>query len=284
MLLSRIILSLRSGANLTGIVGRRWISSGSTSTIDSGSSSSSSTSDSDSSGSENEEQFSPKEEDTRALILKAALEFVPAYGWSTKALAAGAEKAGFPSTTHGMFNRGGADLVHYFTKTSNEALAERLASDAELASKEPERKKGTGRIVRDAVELRLRMLIPYINKWPQAMALMALPQNAPEAIRASWTLVDDIWYFAGDRSTDFNYYTKRTTLGLVYGNTELYMVQDSSEDFQKTWKFLDRRLENLAQFGKTIRQCQEGSETLGNLTCSAFHIARNVLTLNEQRR
>lgn len=284
MLVSRIILSLRSGTKLTGIVGRRWIASGPTSTTNSGSSSSSSSSDSDSSSSENEEQFSPKEEDTRNLILKAALEFVPEYGWSTKALATGAEKAGFPSTTHGMFHRGGADLVHYFVKTSNEALVERLASDAKLAAKEPERKKGTGRIIRDAVELRLRMIIPYVGKWPQAMALMALPQNAREAMCSSWTMVDDIWYYAGDRSTDFNYYTKRTTLGLVYGNTELYMVQDDSEDFEKTWKFLDRRLENLTQFGKTMRQCQEGSETLGNLACSVFQIARNVLTLNEQRR
>lgn len=61
-------------------------------------------------------------------------------------------------------------------------------------------------------------------------------------------------------SLQFNYYTKRVTLGLVYGSTELFMVQDKSEDFEKTWKFLDRRLENLGQFGKSIRQVDIASQ------------------------
>lgn len=29
-------------------------------------------------------------------------------------------------------------------------------------------------------------------------------------------MFDDIWYYAGDRSTDFNWYTKRGILGAVY--------------------------------------------------------------------
>ena len=64
------------------------------------------------------------------------------------------------------------------------------------------RKPKTREFIRDAVETRLRMIVPYIDTWPQAMAIQALPQNAVE----SWTnlanLVDEIWYYAGDRSVD----------------------------------------------------------------------------------
>ena len=50
------------------------------------------------------------------------------------------------------------------------------------------------------------MIVPYIDTWPQAMAIQTLPQNAVE----SWTnlanLMDEIWYYAGDRSVDVSFF------------------------------------------------------------------------------
>lgn len=37
---------------------------------------------------------------------------------------------------------------------------------------------------------------------PQAMSLLLLPHNIPDSLKHLSTLVDDIWYYAGDRSTD----------------------------------------------------------------------------------
>jgi len=56
--------------------------------------------------------------------------------------------------------------------------------------------------VRDAVEKRLRMVIPYKKTWPQAMAIMTLPPNVPVSLANLLTLIDDICYYAGDRSVD----------------------------------------------------------------------------------
>lgn len=56
--------------------------------------------------------------------------------------------------------------------------------------------------VRDAVETRLRMNLPYLKHWPQAIALISLPPNVPTALANLLTLVDDICYYAGDRSVD----------------------------------------------------------------------------------
>lgn len=39
----------------------------------------------------------------------------------------------------------------------------------------------------------------------------------------------------------------------MYKATEVYMVQDKSEDFCDTWHFLDRRIEDLTSFGKAAR-------------------------------
>lgn len=34
------------------------------------------------------------------------------------------------------------------------------------------------------------------------MSLLLLPHNVPDSLKHLSTLVDDIWYYAGDRSTD----------------------------------------------------------------------------------
>ena len=42
-------------------------------------------------------------------------------------------------------------------------------------------------------------------------------------------------------------------LAAVYKSTEIFMVQDRSEDYQDTWDFLDRRVEDLGKAGKALR-------------------------------
>ena len=42
----------------------------------------------------------------------------------------------------------------------------------------------------------------YIDSWSQALAKHAFPTNIQNAIDNYGTLVDHIWYYAGDRSHD----------------------------------------------------------------------------------
>ena len=69
-----------------------------------------------------------------------------------------------------------------------------------------------------------------------------MPQNAALAARLLYKTVDAIWYAIGDRSTDFNFYTKRGLLAGVYSATLFYWLNDKSEGGQATWTFLDRRI------------------------------------------
>ena len=56
------------------------------------------------------------------------------------------------------------------------------------------------------------------------MALQSRPQHAAAALTRLGGLVDDVWAAAGDKSADYNWYTKRALLAGVYGTTELYML------------------------------------------------------------
>lgn len=51
---------------------------------------------------------------------------MPQLGWSKDTICKGAEVVGYPGVIHGMFTRGGGDLIHYFQSSSNFKLVEIL--------------------------------------------------------------------------------------------------------------------------------------------------------------
>lgn len=135
----------------------------------------------------------------RTQILEAALTHVPTLGWTRNAIVQGAEQVGFPSVSHGMFPEGGYELVSHFNGKCNEALLKMLQEETNNGEKEIS--DPLDFLVR-FVRLRLEMIAPYKAQWPQALALIALPQNASTALAQVLTLVDDICYYSGDRSVD----------------------------------------------------------------------------------
>lgn len=213
-------------------------------------------------------------------ILNAALNFVPTHGWSKQAIAKGAESINYPTVTSGLFPRSGVELVQHFYKQCNTKLVDYLKQ--EVSNTEKLQKPAD--FARKAIEVRLRMLVPYLKHWPQALGLMTLPPNVPTSLANVLTLVDDICYYAGDRSVDFNWYTRRIGLASIYKATELYMLQDTSDDFEKTWKFLERRIEEASVVHDFLIKSEDATVHIQNAVGSAFSTARNILGLNFDRR
>uniref|UniRef100_A0A3P9N496 Ubiquinone biosynthesis protein n=1 Tax=Poecilia reticulata TaxID=8081 RepID=A0A3P9N496_POERE len=223
------------------------------------------------------------EEQLQARILTAALEFVPLHGWSMEAISAGAEAVGLSSASTGMFTNGAGDLVLHFISQCNSKLTEILAeqhNEVQLGQAEP---KKTADFLRDAVETRLRMYIPYMESWPQAMSILLLPHNIPDSLKHLSTMVDDIWYYAGDRSTDMNWYTKRAVLTGLYNATELVMLQDSSPDFHDTWTFLDNRIQDVTNMAVTAKQMQSTGQAVAQGLLGAAVTLKNLTGLNQRR-
>lgn len=52
----------------------------------------------------------------------------------------------------------------------------------------------------------------------------------------------------------FNWYTRRAVLTGIYNTTELVMMQDSSPDFEDTWRFLENRVADAMNMGNTANQ------------------------------
>jgi ubiquinone biosynthesis protein COQ9 len=77
-----------------------------------------------------------------------------------------------------------------------------------------------------------------------------------------------MWRAAGDHATDFSFYTKRATLGAVYGATMLYWLADSSEGHKATWEFLDNRIQEVMR----IEKWRKGAENLASHLPDPFEV------------
>ncbi len=116
--------------------------------------------------------------------------------------------------------------------------------------------------IRALVWHRLETMGPAREAVRRALAILAMPQNLPLAVRTSWRTADLMWRIAGDTSTDFNHYTKRMTLGAVYGSTLLVWLDDQSEGWSDTAAFLDRRIDDVMRFEKFKAEWRGSSEHL----------------------
>eukprot|EP00455_Lapot_gusevi_P039925 TRINITY_DN4493_c0_g1_i1.p1 TRINITY_DN4493_c0_g1~~TRINITY_DN4493_c0_g1_i1.p1 ORF type:complete len:284 (+),score=59.91 TRINITY_DN4493_c0_g1_i1:40-891(+) len=207
---------------------------------------------------EQNEETSKVKVDPRKDILEASLKHVHTYGWTVNAIAAGAQELGYSSVSHGMFPRGAIELVEYFIGKCNTELPTKLAQM-------PLQEMRTTKKVREGIKTRLEMQIPYISTWHQAMALGALPQNVCNTTTNIALMVDDIWHYAGDKSTDLNWYSKRALAAAVYASTEVFMLTDKSAGFQDTWDFLDRRLDDVLTFGRVSGRLTDMASTAASL-------------------
>jgi len=181
----------------------------------------------------------PSREDKKDAIVLAAAAHVAFDGWGDKALAQGGVDAGYDAhTAKRLFPGGAMDAIAHFATISDRAMMAKMeATDMD------------GLRIRDrvifGVRSRLEFLAPHKEAVRRGLGLLMLPTHTLLIAKITHTTVDHIWYQAGDRSTDFNYYTKRALLGPVYAATVLYWLDDLSENHQDTWDFLARRIDDV---------------------------------------
>ncbi|HEY3919399.1 MAG TPA: COQ9 family protein [Stellaceae bacterium] len=177
-------------------------------------------------------------------VLLAILPNVPFDGWTRVAMRAAAAQAGIdPTELPLLFPRGPRDVAAWFS-----AWADRQTVGALRR-----RRIGTLKIrerIAAGVSARLAILLPHREAVRRSLSLFASPINLPLGAKLLYDTVDTLWHAAGDRSTDFNFYTKRGLLAGVYAATTLYWLDDRSEGTAATAAFLDRRLAEVLAIPK----------------------------------
>jgi ubiquinone biosynthesis protein COQ9 len=186
-------------------------------------------------------------------------------GWNETALVAAAEMAGcdvdvaklaFPPKP---MNGRAMDMIEAWITSVD------MAMEAEWPPERLAELKIRDRI-RELVAFRLKAVEDIDEAVRRALSIMAMPQNAPRSVRMGWHTADIMWRLSGDTSTDYNHYTKRTILGGIYSATLAYFINDDSEGKEKTYAFLDRRIDGVMKFEKAKAKFTSRDVELPSLT------------------
>ena len=186
---------------------------------------------------------SPLEQVRRNLALTVG-ENAVFDGWTQKAVDSAAGQLGIdPVQARLAFPKRPADMIGVYIKEVDRALEASFKPKTLAGMKIREK-------IRSLIWRRLEIMGPSREAVRKALAILAMPQNVPLALRTGWHTADLMWRMAGDTSTDFNHYTKRMTLAGVYGSTLLVWLDDQSEGWIDTATFLDRRIDDVMKIEK----------------------------------
>lgn len=184
----------------------------------------------------------PTLDEIRAALAPLIARSAAFDGFGDAALIEAAVRAGTdPDVARLAFPGGGRDMVDAWFADIDLAMAAKWPAEKLATLKIRER-------ITTLVETRIDLLAPDRESLRRALALLALPNNAPHAARLGWRAADLMWRLAGDTATDYNHYSKRAILGAVYASTMAVFLNDDSEDFADTRAFLARRIDAVMRF------------------------------------
>lgn len=194
-------------------------------------------------------------DDQRKALIEAAIPHVPFDGWSQETLTMAAQDCDMDvEIAMVLFPDPVLDMIDAFIRHS----------DAEMIARLPE--GFSGMKVREKVTLcvrtRLEIAGDHEEATRRAVRALAQPRYARAASKIAWKTADVIWVECGDTATDYNHYTKRGILSGVYSSTLLYWLQDTSEDKEDSWAFLDRRIAGIMRFEKVKAKVVNRAEGL----------------------
>ena len=185
----------------------------------------------------------------RIDLIRAMLTHVPFDGWTWEAMEQGAVDINFEKKKTSslrikifkdLFKNGPIDFIDVFS----EIIDLEVKENYNLIEFKPER---VPEKIKKIIMIRLNLCQRYKEAVRSSISLTAIPVNARASLKILYRTCNSIWRIAGDKSTDFSFYTRRISLAAVYTSTLLFWLNDNSNNNIETEFFLDRRLKDIGR-------------------------------------
>jgi len=184
-------------------------------------------------------------------ILIKSLEDIPFEGWTMDIITKSAEQLGYSENTiQSVFLGGMPDIMDHFANLADREMLKSLENTNLEALRIRDR-------VQTALIARYTWLIQHQEAFNQSLKFWLLPTRKPKAAKITWRTADVIWNWAGDTSTDYNHYSKRTLLSGIIASSAFIFTNETDEDLTKTQKFIEKRIENVMKFGKLMSKLKK---------------------------
>jgi len=206
----------------------------------------------------------------RIDLIRAMLTHVPFDGWTWEAMEQGAIDIGFEKKKtsssrmkifKNLFKNGSIDFIEIFSEIIDLDVKEKY----DLLEFKPER---VSEKIKKIIMIRLNLCQKYKEAVRTSISLTAMPINAKISLKILYKTCNSMWRIAGDKSTDFSFYTRRISLAAVYTPTLLFWLNDNSNDNVETEFFLDRRLKDInkvSRFKKPLSDVKQFTNNFNGL-------------------
>ncbi len=147
-----------------------------------------------------------------------------------------------------LFPKGLKDVALFFLEETINAIGKPIEKKQDIECKRSVPEKITQAIL---AQIRTEANFPVFFTHMSALLFVKSPFDA---LSAPFRMSDALWLALGDRSVDFNYYTKRIILAKIYAQTIHYALSDESENYHATEEYLNRLLRQQAKLATLINQ------------------------------
>jgi len=176
----------------------------------------------------------------KSIILQKLKKIVSVEGWSEKVLKQllqnGVEKS---------------DLVTFFQYDYKELLKYSLEELNNSLEKEINKiniiNYSLNKRIKKILMLRFNILNNDKEFYKKTFYHLLIPSNNKIMKSSLYKSVDTMWYLAGDNSTDFNFYTKRLILAVIYVNALFVLF---NKNFDEVESNIDRNLKKISKIPK----------------------------------
>ena len=173
------------------------------------------------------------------------IQEVPKFGWSRETLlhCAKKQKLSTPNLAL-MFPSFEYDVLKYLIAQNNSLVEKNYNSfnNARLKTRDK---------IKTIMELKFDSNAYLKDALPEMLKFLLRPGNIFMSIKMLHQNSDFIWKLAGDKSNDFNYYSKRGLLSMVYLATLIYWLNDKSNKGIGTKNFISKSVDGIVAVSYT---------------------------------
>ena len=139
------------------------------------------------------------------------------------------------------------DLVFYFSDFINKKMITAY-------KKKRINKKSLRLQILTLLKIRFSILNEYKSVIKESMVFLCSPSKQLLSSKLIFKTADFMWISINDKSTDYNFYTKRAILGTIYSVVILFWLNDKSNKLDKTYNLLEKLIMNM-NFISSLKEC-----------------------------
>lgn len=193
--------------------------------------------------------------ETKQKILSQFLELVEFDGWSEETLKKAIRNSNIDDKFQNLiFENGCLDLIKFYIDQQNIKSAKLIEKISDFKNLKIRDKIRNSLYLRFEVELEnkiiLQRLVNFYLDPNNFLSIKHGPKPLLQSFKSCYKIADFIWYNIGDKSTDFNFYTKRITLSKIILRSLFVFLKDDSNNFERTKNFIDNQIEKVMNFEK----------------------------------